>query len=128
MVFNWEWTGWAEPRVRGPVVIELSLWCDISVRLMKSVVSLMKDGSDIIGCSQMSTNWEMFSVTLLTLDTIGLIPMGFLCIFHRKYSWEVLCFLGGIQNSVMFLSSIPALWRCSSIRQISLLISVVESF
>ncbi len=37
-----------------------------SIRLMKSVVSLMKDGNDfIIGCSQMSTNWEMFSVTLL---------------------------------------------------------------
>ncbi len=68
-----------------------------SIRLMKSVVSLMKDSSDfIIGCSQMSTNWEMFSVTLLTLETIGLTPMGLLCIFFRKYySWEVLCFFGG---------------------------------
>ena len=51
----------------------------ISIRLMKSVVSLIKDGNDfMIGCSQMSTNWEMFSVILLTLETIGLIPMGFL--------------------------------------------------
>ena len=67
-----------------------------SIRLLKSVVSLMKDSSDfIIGCSQMSTNWEMFSVTLLTLETIGLTPMGLLCIFFRKYSWEVLCFFGG---------------------------------
>ena len=67
-----------------------------SIRLMKSVVSLIKDGSAfMIGCNQMSTNWEIFSVILLTLETIGLIPIGFLCIFFRKYNWDVLCFLGG---------------------------------
>ena len=33
----------------------------------------------------------------LTDDTIGLIPMGFLCIFFRKYSWAVLGLEGGKQ-------------------------------
>ena len=56
---------------------------------------------------------------LFTLETIGLIPMGYLWVFFRKYSREVLCFFGGMQNSVMFLSSIPVLCKCSSIRMIS---------
>ena len=62
----------------------------------KLLVSLMKDSSFTIGCSQWSTNFEMFSVMLLTLETIGLIPMGFLCIFFRKYSLAVLCDCGGL--------------------------------
>ena len=46
---------------------------------MKSVESWMKDGSAfILGCNQWSMNSDIFSVMLLQLDTIGLIPMGFL--------------------------------------------------
>ena len=58
------------------------LCCGILVvvtRVTKSCVSFMKDGSCLTsGCSQKSTKLEIFSVTLLTLDTIGLIPIGFL--------------------------------------------------
>ena len=50
-----------------------------SIMLIKSVVSLMNDGRFFIrGCSQMSTNCDMFSVALLTQLTMGLIPIGFL--------------------------------------------------
>ena len=44
----------------------------------------------------MSTNFEICSVILLQLDTIGLIPIGFLCIF---YSLDVRGFAGGLQKS-----------------------------
>ena len=50
------------------------------------------------GCSQVSMNLDMFSVMLLQLGTIGLMLIGFLCIFFRKYNLEVLC-LGGLQYS-----------------------------
>ena len=48
-------------------------------------------------------------VTLLTLDTMGLMPIGFLWIFFRKYSWEVLYPLGGMQKSFISLSIMPVL-------------------
>ena len=80
----------------GIVVFEISL--------TKFLVSWMYDGSSLtIGCSQWSTNLEMFSVMLLTLETIGLIPIGFLRIFLRKYSLAVLCDCGGLQDSTMSL-------------------------
>ena len=47
--------------------------------LMKSVESFIKDGSLCTrGLSQPSTKLEMFSVTEFTLETIGLMPIGFL--------------------------------------------------
>ena len=53
----------------------------LSSRLMKSVVSLMNDGSVCTyGHSQVSMNLDMFSVMLLQLDTIGLMLIGLLCI------------------------------------------------
>ena len=36
---------------------------------------------------------------LSQLETMGRIPIGFLWIFFRKYSFEVLCLTGGLQNS-----------------------------
>ena len=33
------------------------------------------------GCNQRSTNWDMGSVLLLQLDTIGLVPIGVWWIF-----------------------------------------------
>ena len=51
-------------------------------RLMKSVVSLMNDGSVCTyGCSQVSMNLDTFSVMLLQLDTIGLMLIGFFVYF-----------------------------------------------
>ena len=48
-------------------------------KFMNSVESLRKDGSLwTSGCSHASTKLEIFSVTLLTLDTMGLMPIGFL--------------------------------------------------
>ena len=76
----------------------------VSSRLMKSVVSLMNDGSVCTyGCSQVSLNLDIFSVMLLQLDTISLMLIGFLCIFFRKYNREVLCFLGGLQYSICII-------------------------
>ena len=39
-----------------------------------------------------------FSVMLSQLETMGRIPIGFLWIFFRKYIFEVLCLIGGLQN------------------------------
>ena len=51
----------------------------LSMRLMKSVVSLTYEGSPFIrGCSHLSTNCDKLSVALPTLDTMGPIPTGFL--------------------------------------------------
>ena len=51
----------------------------VSINLRNSVESLRYEGSFFTcGCSHLSTNCDMGSVTLLQLDTIGLIPMGFL--------------------------------------------------
>ena len=50
--------------------------------LIKEVESCMYDGSGFTyGCSQWSTNAVMVSVILPQLDTIGLMPGGFLWIF-----------------------------------------------
>ena len=55
----------------------------------------------------MSANFEICSVILLQLDTIGLMPIGFLCIFFKKYSLDVRGFAGGLQksNQVSLISS-----------------------
>ena len=51
----------------------------VSISFRKSVVSFRYEGSFLTcGCSHLSTNWDMRSVMLLQLDTIGLIPIGFL--------------------------------------------------
>ena len=98
------------------------------MRLMKSVVSFMNEGSSLmIGWSQVSTNWDTFSVTLLTLDTIGLMPIGFLWIFLRKYRMDVLCCLGGMQNSFISLSIKPEIKRLWSFPWILVLIEGVMS-
>ena len=50
-----------------------------SISFRKSVVSLRYEGNFLTcGCNHLSTNWDMRSVILLQLDTIGLIPIGFL--------------------------------------------------
>ena len=40
-------------------------------------------------------NLDMFSVMLFTDETIGLMPIGFLCIF---FNWTVLWSFGGLQK------------------------------
>ena len=68
----------------------------LSIVLIKEVESCMYDGSGFTyGCSQWSTSADMFSVILPQLDTIGLMPGGFLWNFFRKYSLEVLWVSGG---------------------------------
>ena len=63
----------------------------LSIVLIKEVESCMYDGSCFTyGCSQWSINADMFSVILPQLDTIGLMPGGFLWIFFKKYSLDVL--------------------------------------
>ena len=85
------------------------------MRFINSVVSLMNEGWFVVsGWSQMSTNCDML---LLTLDIMGWIPIGFLWIAWRKYNTEVLCCFGGVQNSFIYLSSMPAIYRaCSFVR------------
>ena len=70
----------------------------------------------------------MFSVTLLTLDTIGLIPIGFLCIFLRKYSCEVLCSGWGLQKSHMFTCMSLVLHALLRNSNIFIFVSLVVSF
>ena len=51
----------------------------VSINLRNSVESLRYEGRFFTcGCGHLSTNCDMGSVILLQLDTIGLIPMGFL--------------------------------------------------
>ena len=51
----------------------------VSINLRNSVESLRYEGRFFTcGCSHLSTNYDMGSVIPLQLDTIGLIPMGFL--------------------------------------------------
>ena len=65
--------------------------CVVVINLINSIESFMYDGSFCTsGFSHPSTKLEIFSVTEFTLDTIGLIPIGFLWIFLRKYNLEVL--------------------------------------
>ena len=53
----------------------------VSISCTKSVESFRYDGSLFTsGCSHLSTNWDMGSVILLQLETMGLIPIGFLWI------------------------------------------------
>ena len=71
-----------------------------SMRFMNSVVSLMYEGRFCTyGCSHLSTNCDIFSVMLSQLETMGLFPIGVLCIFFRKYNLDVLWFVGGLQYS-----------------------------
>ena len=71
----------------------------VSIWLINSVVSLIYEGRFLTyGCSHLSTNWDIFSVMLSQLETVGRIPIGFLWIFFRKYIIEVLCLVGGLQN------------------------------
>ena len=70
-----------------------------SMVLMNEVESCMYDGSCLTyDCSQWSMNVDMFSVMLPQLETMGLIPCGFLWIFFKKYILEVLCESGGQQK------------------------------
>ena len=66
------------------------------------------------GCSHLSTNWDIRSVMLSQLETIGRIPIGFLCIFLRKYSLDVLWFVGGLQDWYQFFRRNSFLYRLSS--------------
>ena len=43
-------------------------------------------------------NCDIFSVILSQLETMGWIPIGFLWIFFRKYSFEVMLLMGGLQH------------------------------
>ena len=49
-----------------------------------------------VGCNHRSANWDMGSVILLQLDTIDLIPIGFL---KKIHSLDVCVCLGGLQRS-----------------------------
>ena len=72
----------------------------LSVSITNSVESFRCEGSFFTcGCSHLSTNCEIGSVMLLQLDTMGLIPIGFLCIFFRKYNLGVRGLFGGLQKS-----------------------------
>ena len=50
---------------------------------------------------------DIFSVPLLQEETIGLIPVGVLCILLRKYNIAGLVFIGGEQKSTVSFSSSP---------------------
>ena len=64
----------------------------VSINLRNSVESFRYEGKFFTcGCNHLSTNWDMDSVILLQLDTIGLIPMGFLWIFFKKIKSGCAC-------------------------------------
>ena len=70
-----------------------------SIWFMNSVVSFIYEGKLVTyGYSHLSTNWDIFSIILSQLETIGRMPIGFLCIFLRKYNFDVLWFCGGLQK------------------------------
>jgi hypothetical protein len=82
------------------LLIKFGVSLVVSIGLRNSVVSFRYEGRFLTcGCNHLSTNWDMGSVILLQLDTIGLIPMGFLWIFFKKKSLDVRVCLGGLQNS-----------------------------
>ena len=86
-----------------------------SIWFMNSVVSFIYEGKLVTyGCSHLSTNWDIFSVILSQLETIGRMPVGFLCIFLRKYNFDVLWFCGGLQNWYQFIKRNPFLYKISS--------------
>ena len=78
-----------------------------SIWLINSVVSLTYEGRFLTyGCSHLSTNCDILSVVLSQLETMGRIPIGVLWIFFKKYSFEVLCLIGGYDfKRKPFLSS-----------------------
>ena len=50
----------------------------VSISFRNSVMSLRYEGSFFTcGCNHRSTNWDIGSVILLQIDTVGLIPIGF---------------------------------------------------
>ena len=49
----------------------------------------------------MSRNSARLAVAEFTVETMGLMPIGFLCIFFRKYITAVLTLGGGIQKSAV---------------------------
>ena len=82
---------------------------------MNLVVSFTYEGRCCIyGCSHLSINWDIRLVMLSQLETIGQIPIGFLCIFLRKYSLDVLWFVGGLQNWYQLFRRNSFLYRLSS--------------
>ena len=86
-----------------------------SIWFMNSVVFFIYEGKLVTyGCSHLSTNWDIFSVILSQLETIGQMPIGFLCIFLRKYNFDVLWFCGGLQNWYQFINRNPFLYKISS--------------
>ena len=90
-----------------------------STSLMNSVESFRYEGSFFTnGWSHLSTNCDMGSVILLQLDTIGLMPIGFLCIFFRKYSLDVRDFSGGLQKSYHVCLIRPFVFRSWSLHKI----------
>ena len=60
----------------------------------------------------MSRNSARLAVAEFTIETMGLMPIGFLCIFFRKYMMAVLTLVGG-QKFAIFGDSRPALRSCS---------------
>ena len=57
----------------------------VFINLRNSVESFRYEGRFLTcGRSHLSTNWDMGSVILLQLDTMGLIPIGFSWIFFKK--------------------------------------------
>ena len=87
----------------------------VVISSINSLESLMYEGSLVTrGFNHPSKKFDIFSVTAFTLDTIGLIPIGFLCIFFRKYSCDVLKLWGGVQKSTNDLGVHPchlSVWR-----------------
>ena len=68
---------------RDETSIEASLHCVgilvVSIVLMNSVESLIYEGRFFMyGCNHLLINWNIFSVMLLQLETMGQIPIGFL--------------------------------------------------
>ena len=61
----------------------------VSISFRKSVVSLRYERSFLTcGCNHRFTNWDMCSVILLQLDTIGLIPHRiFVNFFSENKVW-----------------------------------------
>ena len=56
----------------------------VSINLRNSVESFRYEGRFFTcGCCHLSTNWDMGSGIMLQLDTMNLIPIGFLCIFFK---------------------------------------------
>ena len=55
-----------------------------------------------------------FHFILSQLETIGQMPIGFLCIFLRKYNFDVLWFCGGLQNWYQFIKRNQFLYKISS--------------